>query len=92
MRKKSQQILNWAHLGANSRRNGSGSFWPRNREIRNNEQGAVWGRVSVEFSHACRAQAGCDLSFTARNALEDSSVEMAGGLSDRARGVLALAS
>ena len=61
----------------------------RNREFVQPEQGipkpeqgilaALY--VSVEFSHACLAQADCDLTSTARNAEEDSSVEMAGGLS-----------
>jgi hypothetical protein len=37
--------------------------------------------VSVHFSHTWRRRADYDLTSTARNAEEDSSVEMAGGLS-----------
>ena len=37
--------------------------------------------VSVHFSHACLPRADCDLTLTARNAEEDSSVEMASRLS-----------
>src|SRR5215471_16068416 len=54
-RKKSQQMLNWAHVDANSRRNGSGNFWRRNREIRNKEQGAVGGRTRERRAARWRA-------------------------------------
>jgi hypothetical protein len=45
------------------------------------EQGLAGTRsVTVQFSHACMAQADRDLTSTAMNAEEGSSVEMASGL------------
>jgi hypothetical protein len=40
------------------------------------------GYLSVEFPHVCAGPADCDLGSAVTNALEYSSVEVAGGLSD----------
>ena len=60
---------------------GTGNLCRRNREFPGSNREKRPFLVSVQFSHACGGLTDCDLTSTARNAEEDSSVEMAGGLS-----------